>query len=175
MSDSNEPKGRGRSRLDAPMRAALLGVIGSAVVLVGGAYAAMGQRAAVGVAIGGGLAAINLWVFAIIGEAVVARRGRTSPWAAIGMLKLVALLGAVWLILRSGVASGLALAVGYGALPMGITLGSLFGPKPPDDSTDTVPRLVDESEVRRSFGDAPGKDVLKARPPDGGDPPPSER
>ncbi|UQA60995.1 ATP synthase subunit I [Polyangium aurulentum] len=172
MSEANKPKG---SRLDASMRAALLGVIGSAVVLTVGAYAVMGRQAAQGVAIGGGLAAINLLVFAVIGEAVVARRGRTSPWAAVGMLKLVALLGVVWLILRSGIASGLSLAVGYGALPMGITLGSLFGPKPPEEGTDTGPRSVDESEVRRSFGDAPGKDVLKARPPDAGDPPPSER
>jgi hypothetical protein len=157
------------------MKAALVGVLVCAGVLAVGAYAAMGQQAALGVAIGGGLAAINLWVFAVIGEALVARRGRTAPWGALGALKLVALLVAVWLILRSGVASGLALAVGYGALPMGITLASLFGPKPPDDGTDTGPRSVDENEVRRSFGDASGKDVLKARPPDAGDPPPSER
>jgi len=175
MSEADKPKGAGRGRLDAPMRAALIGVIGSAVVLVVGAYAVMGQQVAQGVAIGGGLAAINLWVFAVIGEAVVTQRGRTSPWAAVGMLKLVALLGVVWLILRSGVASGLSLAVGYGALPIGITLGSLFGPKPPEEGTDTGPRSADESDVRRSFGDAPGKDVLKARPPDAGDPPPSER
>jgi len=175
MSEPKGPKGGGRSRLDAPMRAALIGVGASALVLVAGAYGFQGQHAALGVAIGGVLAAVNLWVFAVIGEALVARRGRTAPWAAIGGLKLVALLAAVWLILRSGVASGLALAIGYGALPMGITLASLFGPKPPEEGTDPGARSVDENEARRSFGDAPGKDVLKARPPDAGDPPPSER
>ena len=54
--------------------------------------------------------------------------------------------------------------MGYGSLIIGITVGTLFGPKPPDDIPDDDPK-------RRSFGDAPRKDVLKARPADEGDPP----
>ena len=55
-----------------------------------------------------------------------------APWAVIAVLKLVVLLGGVWLLLRSGLVSGLSLAVGYSSLILGITLGTLFGPKPPD-------------------------------------------
>ncbi|MDI1484024.1 ATP synthase subunit I [Polyangium sp. y55x31] len=151
------------SKLDAPMRGALLGVIGTAVVLTVGAFAIGGPRFGVGVAIGGALAPVNLWVFAQVGEAFLSRRGNTAPWAVIATLKLALLLGGVWLILRSGIASGLSLIVGYGALPIGITVGTLFGPKPPEDLPQGDPK-------RRSFGDAPREDVLKARPADEGDP-----
>lgn len=160
MSDAEDPK---PGRLDAPMRAALFGVIGAAVVLSLGSLVVVSPRFALGVAIGGALAPLNLWVFAQVGEAFLARRGNTAPWAVIASLKLVFLLGGVWLILRSGVASGLSLIVGYGALPIGITVGTLFGPKPPEDGPEA-------DTTRRSFGDAPRKDVLKARPADEGDP-----
>jgi hypothetical protein len=157
--------------IDAGMRAALYGVIGSAVVISLGALALFGPRAALGVAIGGALAPVNLWIFAQVGEAFLSRRGKTAPWAVIAIVKLVVLLGAVWLILRSGVASGLALIVGYGALPLGITVGTLFGPKPREDAGELDPKANRDGEARRSFGDASREDVLKARPPDTGDPP----
>ncbi|MDI1448056.1 ATP synthase subunit I [Polyangium sp. 6x1] len=168
MSDAEKP-----SKLDAPMRGALVGVIGTAVVLTIGSFALGGPRFGIGVAIGGVLAPVNLWVFAQVGEAFLSRRGNTAPWAVIATLKLALLLGGVWLILRSGIASGLALAVGYGALPIGITVGTLFGPKPPDDVEEGDGRRTTGSgsrSSRRSFGDAPREDVLKARPADEGDP-----
>lgn len=137
--------------VDAGMRAALFGVIGSAAALSLGALALAGPRAALGVAIGGAIAPLNLWVFAQVGEAFLSRRGRTAPWAAIGVIKLVVLLGGVWLILRSGVASGLSLIVGYGALPLGITVGTLFGPKPSEEpgEADQKP-LPDDRGHRKS-------------------------
>jgi len=49
------------------------------------------------------------------------------------------------MILQSGVVSGLSLAAGYGALPLGITLGSLFGPTPPDDFQRNPPNEKDNS------------------------------
>jgi hypothetical protein len=142
---------------DAAMRAALVGVLGSTVVLSLGALGFFGGRAALGVLIGGALATINLWVFGRIGEALIARRGQTAPASFITLIKLGVLFGAVWLILKSGVVSGLSLVVGYGALPLGITIGSLFGPRPPDDDPEG-----------RSSGDAPEEDVLKARPAEPG-------
>jgi hypothetical protein len=145
------------------MRAALVGVIGVALALSLGSLFLGGWRFALGVAIGGAIAPLNLWVFAQVGEAFLSRRGNTAPWAVIATLKLAVLLGGVWLILRSGAASGLSLIVGYASLPLGITVGTLFGPKPPED--------VPEADTkRRSFGDAPREDVLKARPADEGDP-----
>ncbi|MDC3953231.1 ATP synthase subunit I [Polyangium jinanense] len=161
------------SKLDAQMRAALFGVIGTGVVLSLGAFAFGGPRFGIGVAIGGALAPMNLWVFAQVGEAFLSRRGNTAPWAVIATIKLALLLGGVWLILRSGIASGLSLIVGYGALPIGITVGTLFGPKPPEDLPEGDGRRTagpGSQTSRRSFGDAPREDVLKARPADEGDP-----
>ena len=57
---------------------------------------------------------------------------RRAAEAAIALLKFFALLGGIFLIMRTGVVTGLSLAVGYGAMPMGITVGGLFGPKPPE-------------------------------------------
>jgi len=121
------------SAFDGAMRAALISVAGAALVMTLGALAAYGARAALGVAIGGAIATANLFVFAKVGEAFISRRGRTAPWAVIAVLKLFALLGGVWLILRSQIVSPLALTFGYASLIVGITLGTLFGPKPPPD------------------------------------------
>jgi hypothetical protein len=132
MSSERQPQAA-TAGLDGTMRAVVLSVAGSAVVMALIALAWQGTRAALGVAIGGAIATANLYVFARIGVAFIARRGRTAPWAVIAVLKLLALLGGVWLILKSGVVSPLSLAIGYSSLVVGITLGTLFGPKPPGD------------------------------------------
>jgi hypothetical protein len=124
----------------AQMRAAVIAVALSGLCLALGALAFFGGRTALGVAIGGGIATVNLLVFARLGDAFLGRKGKTAPWTVIAMLKLVVLFGGIWMILSSGVVSGLSLAAGYGALPLGITLGSLFGPKPPDDTEEPPER-----------------------------------
>lgn len=175
MSDANEPDATdAKSAMDGSMRAALLGVIVTAAVLTALAFGLYGVRSGIGVAIGGTIAPLNLWVFAQVGEAFLSRRGATAPWAAIATVKLVLLLGGVWLILRSGYASGLQMIVGYSALPVGVTIGSLFGPKPPDDLQATGPKgsaARSDRPQRRSFGDSSDEDVLKARPSQPGEPP----
>ena len=115
------------------MRAAVISVFACGLALTLGALALFGARTALGVAIGGALATANLAVFARLGDAFIARKGNTVSWTVVALLKLVFLFGGVWLILRSEIVSGLSLAAGYGALPLGITLSSLFGPKPPPD------------------------------------------
>ena len=145
--DPAEPEGN-----DATMNASILSVGITGIVLALAALAGYGGRAAIGVGIGGAIATANLVVFARIGQAFVSRRGNTAPWSIIAVVKLVALLGGIWLILKSNVVSGLALTIGYGALPIGITLGSLFGPKPPE----TTPG---GGTVNRRAGD-----VLEANP-----------
>lgn len=132
--DPTEPAGDPQEEraARASMRAAIISVAATAAVLSAGALFGFSARTAAGVAIGGVIATANLWVFSRIGQAFIGRRGNTAPWALIAVLKLVLLLAGVWMILKSGIVSGLALTVGYGALPIGITLGSLFGPKPPE-------------------------------------------
>ena len=162
--------------LDAGVRAAMIAVTASAGVLAAAAFVAFDVRTAAGVAIGGAFALANLWAFARIGEAFLSRRGAVAPWTVFAMLKMAGLFGGVWLILRSGIASPMSLAVGYGALPIGITLGTLFGPKPPDDVNAPDSSLSGtESNLRRSFADRSRGDVLNASPPGPEEPPPSDK
>lgn len=161
---------------DEGTRAAMMSVACTACVLAAGAFVAFDWRTACGVGVGGAFALANLWAFARIGEAFLSRRGHAAPWTVFGMLKLAGLFGGVWLILRSGIATPLALLVGYGALPIGITLGTLFGPKPPDDVNEPESSVsATESSLRRSFADSSREDVLKASPPRPEEPPPSDK
>lgn len=151
MTKPDEPEAEESVGLgDATMRAAVLSVLVSGLCLAIGALGFFGWRSAFGVAVGGLLATANLAIFARIGQAFVARKGNTAPWGVIAVLKLVVLFGGIWLILKSGVVSGLALACGYGALPIGITVGSLFGPKPPENEGHQTPPAKS------------GRDVIKA-------------
>ncbi|WP_437598788.1 ATP synthase subunit I [Sorangium sp. So ce590] len=127
--DADGPPGLG----DATMRAVLRWVAGTAAVLSVAALLAYGARAALGVGIGGAIATANLYVFARIVDAFLSRRGHTVSWTLIAMVKLTGLMGGVWLILKSDLVSGVALMVGYASLVVGISLGTLFGPKPPAD------------------------------------------
>ena len=116
------------------MRAAILSVGVCAFGLAAAGFAFFGAYAAgFGVAVGGAIATANLWLFARIGQAFLSEKGR-GPWMAIAVVKLVFLFGGVFLLIKHDIVSGISLAVGYGAMPLGITLGSLFGPKPPDDA-----------------------------------------
>jgi hypothetical protein len=127
---------------DAPMRAAIMSVFfcGLCFAVVG--FAFFGPAAGLGVLVGGFLATGNLIVFARVAEAFLARRGNTAPWGVVAVLKLVVLFGGVWIILQSGLISGISLAAGYAALPFGITIASLFGPKPPENDPPPAPDVI---------------------------------
>lgn len=144
---------------DFGMRAAQIGVAISALVLSVGAFAFFDARTGAGVLLGGAIATANLWVLAQVARAFIAQKGRAAPWAVIAGIKLVALILGIWVILKTGAVPPLALVVGYGSLPLGITLGSLFGPKPPDDPLADSPARDDA---------APPGDVVDGGPPSGG-------
>jgi hypothetical protein len=120
---------------DPALRAAVKAVALSGVALALGALVGFGTRNAMGVGLGAAIATANLYVFVKLSEAFMERRG-TAPWIAVGIIKMTALLFVVWLVIKNGTVPPFALAVGYGALPLGITLGSLFGPKLPDPIDD---------------------------------------
>ncbi len=79
----------------------------------------------------GGIAAGNLWALARIivallpAEVEAARKQSRAGWALVAMLKMFGLVAAVWLLMRHGVVSPLPMLVGFGALPIGIAIGSL--------------------------------------------------
>jgi hypothetical protein len=134
--DSSSPPPR---RLDARMRVSLVAVslTGATFALV--ALAFFGPSAAVSVATGAGLATVNLWALARIVAALLpdepdgptgGTRGASGPsgsvaWALLGIVKMFALFALVWLLMRHGVVSALPMLAGFGALPIGIAIGSL--------------------------------------------------
>ena len=128
---------------DPMLKAAVRYVAGSGLALALVAFAAFDFRTALSVLAGGLLATSNLAVFVRVGEAFLTRQGNTAPWSVVAVMKLVLLFGAVWLLLRNGAVNGLALAAGYAALPLGITVASLFGPRPVDYDESTGPKDAD--------------------------------
>lgn len=127
-SKPGEPAG---TPVDKTLRATYVFVGGAGAAITALTAALGGGRAALGAAIGALLATLNLWVFAQVVRAFLERRETSAPWAVVAALKLVLLLGAVFLIVRTGYVSPAALGIGYGALPVGIVLAGLFGPRPP--------------------------------------------
>ena len=119
------------------MRSAVIAVAVSGAALAVLAFALFNARVGLGVALGSALATANLYGVARVGDAFLVQRGNTTPWAMIAIVKLVFLFGGVWIILKNDYVPGLALAAGYGALPIGITFGFLFGPKPPEGDPET--------------------------------------
>jgi hypothetical protein len=108
--------------------AVIISVIGTVV---------FGGRAGLGAGIGGAIAVANLVVFALVVRGVLAGGQRGRLWALVGILKIFLLFGGVWWVLKSGVTSAVALIFGYGALPLGIALGGLIGPRiPPEAPSD---------------------------------------
>ena len=126
----------GRKVLDGAMRAALGSVIGAAVLLAVAAGVWQGFRAGLGVACGGLLATANLWIFAYIGHGVLSGGRRKRIWGLIAAVKVMALLVVVWLLIRSELVSGFALAMGYVALPIGAVVGTVVSPRPGDGPDD---------------------------------------
>lgn len=118
-------------RLDGRMRTSI-----AAVALVGLGFALValvvfGVSIAFSVAVGGAIAAGNLWALARIIAALLpddaqsARSQSKAGWALLAVLKMFGLVVAVWLLMRHGVVSPLPMMVGFGSLPIGIAIGSL--------------------------------------------------
>ncbi len=113
------------------IRTALRAVAVCGAVMSVGALPLFGVRAAISVALGAALATANLWALARILSALLpatsegARAQSKAGWALLAALKMIGLFVVVWLMLRSGAVSALAMLVGYGSLPIGIAIGSL--------------------------------------------------
>ncbi len=118
---------------DLPLRWSLAAVAGLAagIALLTGIL--MGVRTGMGVMVGGVIATINLWVFMHIVRGVLGGGRHGRLWVLAAILKLGGLLGGAWLLMRTGFCSGGQLAIGYCALPLGIVVGSLVAPRPPDE------------------------------------------
>jgi len=123
----------GMSPPDRRMNAALTGVALFGVALALLSLVGWGIHVAGGVALGAAIATLNLWAFTRIGQALLSgEQRRVARWASLGVFKLVALMGGVYLLIDFGLVEPIPLMVGYAALPAGITLATLFNK--PDDT-----------------------------------------
>lgn len=113
-------------KLDASLMTSLTAVAGVAVVLALGALGAFGWAVAMGVATGGLLATANLWVIGLVSTNVLAGGRHGRLWGLAGGLKFLVLIGLAFGLMQSGLATGITLAAGYAALPLGVTIGALL-------------------------------------------------
>ncbi len=111
-------------------------VLGAALTL--GALVLLGGRAATSVAVGAGIAVGNLIAMRAIirallppaeSEPTAPPSGAAGAWALFAVLKILILFGGVWILLTRGMVDPMPLVVGYGVLPLGITLSALFPPR----------------------------------------------
>lgn len=124
--------------LDPRLRTTLYVVLalGALLALIGGTK--FGFQAGLSVAIGAGAAAANLYALAKIIRALTTPGATRSVagWSIAFALKLVFLVGGLWLLLTWGVVSTLPLLIGYGTLPIGIAISSLVSDKADDGSSE---------------------------------------
>jgi hypothetical protein len=108
----------------------------ASVAAVGMAFSLMalvifGATTAFSVAVGSVIATANLWALARIiralmpDDAKIARSQNKAAWGIVAIVKMLGLVAGVWLLMRHGIVSPLAAMVGFGALPIGIAIGSL--------------------------------------------------
>jgi hypothetical protein len=83
----------------------------------------LGKEGVLGVALGSAIAAFNLWSLGRIVRAFM--NGAGLPWVLLAALKLVGLLVVVAVVLKLGITTVIQLAIGYGALPVGIVFAQL--------------------------------------------------
>ncbi len=117
--------------LDSRLRTSLVAVALTGFLLTLMALAVSDFAAALSAAVGAGLAAANLWALARVVGALLptdrpgAEAQSRGGWALVAALKMFGLVAVVWLLMRRGFVSPLPMLVGFGALPIGIAIGSL--------------------------------------------------
>jgi hypothetical protein len=135
----------GGNGLDPSTRAAIVGVAGTGVILAIGGAAGWGPRAGISVAIGALIAVANLYGLARIVGAFLGGRAEGDAgaglWGVLAILKVLGLFGGVWLLFTSHLVAPMALVVGWGALPIGIAMGTLVS----DKSGRTLPPRAKEA------------------------------
>ena len=81
-----------------------------------------GLSAAAGAAIALG----NLWVLSRAVQNLMRPEGAALPWTLVAVFKFVALLAVTWVLVRNPHVQPLGIALGFGALPLGIVFGSVL-------------------------------------------------
>ncbi len=149
----------GGTPLDSRMRASIVSVAATGLVFTLGAFALAGPGVALSVGIGAAVAAGNLWALArIIAGLMPPDGGEGAPphqttFVFLALLKMLGLVGLVWLLMEYGLVSPIPMVVGVGSLPVGIAIGSLVS-----DRRDA------KKSAARPEGERPRTEKSAARP-----------
>jgi len=103
-------------------------IFGVGVILAVGAWLWLGGAAALGVVLGASMSGLSLVLLAKAVRNLMA--GARTSWALLAVFKFAFLLILTYWVLQSRLVHPLGLALGIGALPLGIFLASLFIPAP---------------------------------------------
>ncbi len=133
-----------KTQTDPTLRHALRAVLACGVVLSAGVGWQFGSAAGISVVFGSGLAFANLLVLQRTVANLIA--GASAAWGAVAFLKFIVLFGATYFLVQSGAAQPLHLAIGFGALPLGVVVATIITPFfSPPGSSDEVDSLTSES------------------------------
>lgn len=108
------------------LRTSIGSVVVAGLVLAGIILAWAGWRAAISVAAGASLGASSLWALGRIARGLVDPSSPKAAWIAAGVAKLIVELGALYLLIESGFADILPLALGLTTLPLGIVIAQML-------------------------------------------------
>ena len=109
---------------------ALRSVAAVGLLLTVGSPLVFGLSGAPSVALGAGVAFLNLWAIVRVVRAFLYPAGARAPWILFAMFKLTALFVGVSFLVRSGSAQVLPLLIGFAALPLGIVVSQLKSAAP---------------------------------------------
>lgn len=109
---------------DSTMRRAHLTVAAAGILLALGGLIFFGLRPGLSVLTGAAIASVNLFVLARTVQKMV--QGAGASWAGIALIKFLVLMAVTYGLIESGLVEPLGLAVGFGALPLGILLAGTF-------------------------------------------------
>jgi hypothetical protein len=127
---------------DNGLRAALWGIALTGAALTLASPFVLGARGVLGVALGSGIAAFNLWALARIVRAFM--NGAGLPWVLLAALKLFGLLAVVALVLQLGITTVVPLAIGYAAMPVGIVFAQLSSARPRAATAPSIQGGIDD-------------------------------
>lgn len=112
-------------RIDPDLKRAEAAVAVLGVALSIGAWSFFGNRVGVSVFVGALMATANLAILARSVARLLA--GASAKWGFLAFVKFIALLAFTFVLVERNWVNALGLAVGFGALPLGVVVASLFG------------------------------------------------
>jgi hypothetical protein len=117
------------------LRSTLWSILGLGTAIALGACGFWGIRAGASAAAGAGLGALNLWALGRIVRGLLQPGGAVAAWIVVGVFKLGLVVGALYVLIRSGFADILPLALGLATLPLGIVVAQIVPSRPLRGST----------------------------------------